>query len=266
LFAGLVFSARSWIPFVPILALLLFVRLTVPRWRRMSAGASYAYYVLVSATISGLLLSIIMARADYLHFIYLHPIFFLVIAWLLDGRDIRHPLLIRFAPVVGFCISMSLLAMAGQLLFAVRGGDRVSTRRGIVSMLNRDRVIPSVQDHVARGERILIYPYNSTYYYLTGTYSPTQFDFYQPGMHTEEQLQQMLTDFSAHPTRAVLYEPDFSEHLREAWPNTPPSSVAPDVLGEYIKREYQSCAMLNPKIEFMMRKDLACPSDHRQSR
>ena len=265
LFAGLVFSARSWVPFVPILALPLLFRLTFRQWRRMSTGPEWAYYVLVSATISGLLLSVVIARADYLHFIYLHPIFFLVLAWLLDGRDIRHPVLVHIAPVVGFCISMSLLAMAGQSLFAMRGDYRVNTRRGTISMATPENVIRVVQSRVAPGEKMLIYPYNSTYYYLTQTYSPTRFDFYQPGMHTEEQLHEMLAEFSSQPTRVVLYEPNFTQHLREAWPNTQPTSIARDVLAEYIEREYRPCAMLNSEIQLMMRKDLECPSEERQS-
>jgi 4-amino-4-deoxy-L-arabinose transferase-like glycosyltransferase len=265
LFAILVFSARTWVPFVPILALPLLARLIFRRWRRLSAGPKWAHYVLVSATISGLLASVVIARADYLHFVYLHPIFFLVLAWLLDGRDIRHPLFMRIAPVVGFCMSMSLLAIAGQSLFALRGDYRVNTRRGTITMATPEKVITLVQSRVAPGEKILIYPYNSTYYYLTQTYSPTRFDFYQPGMHTEEQLREMLAEFSSQPTPVVLYEPNFTRHLREAWPNTSATSVARDVLAEYIEREYRPCAMLNSEIQFMMRKDLECPDEARQS-
>jgi hypothetical protein len=160
---------------------------------------------------------------------------------------------------------MSLLAMAAQSLFSARGDHSVITRRGTITMQTPDMVIPYVQAHVAPGERILIYPYQPTYYYLTQTYSPTRFDFYQPGMHTEQQLQEMLAEFSAHPTRAVLYEPTFTEHLHEAWPNTPSSAIARDALAEYIKSEYRPCAMLTSEIQFMMRNDLVCPNAERPS-
>ena len=260
LFGMLIFSARTWIPYLPIVSVALLVRLTLRRWWRMSNGSEWAYYVLVSAAIAGLLVSIVIARADYLHFIFLQPIFFLVLAWLLDGRSIRHPLFVRIAPVVGFCLSMSLLAMAGQSLFAARGDRVVVTRRGAITMQGPGTVFDYVQAHVAPRERILVYPYQSTYYYLTQTYSPTRFDYYQPGMHTTQQLQEMLADFSAHPTRAVLYEPTFTAHLREAWPNTPPAALERDVLAEYIVREYHPCATLNSEILFMMRNDLACPT------
>ncbi len=263
LFAMLVFSARTWVPFVPIFAVALLIRLTFRRWRRISIGPEWAYYVLVSATISGLLLSIVIARADYLHFIFLQPIFFLVLTWLLDGRGIRNPLLIRIAPVVGFFLCISLLAMAAQLLFSARGNQHVVTRRGVITAQAPDTVIRYIQAHVSPGERLLIYPYQSAYYYLTGTYSPTRFDFYQPGMHTEQQAREMLAEFSSQPTRAVLYEPTFAGHIREAWPNTPASAFRRDPLAEYITLEYRFCTTLSSQIVFMARKDLPCPGGER---
>ncbi len=265
LFAMLIFSSRTWIPFVPIFAVALLARLTFLRRGRISNEREWAYYVLVSATTSGLLLSIVIARADYLHFIFLQPIFFLVLAWLLDGSSIRHPLFVRIAPLVGLCLSMSLLARAAQSLLSTPAPQTVNSRRGAIIMDAPDEVISYVQAHVAPQERILIYPYQPTYYYLTQTYSPTRFDFYQPGMHTEQQLQEMLAELSAYPTRAVLYQPRFTEHLRKAWPNTPPSAIARDVMAEYIVREYQPCATLSSEIVFMVRKDLTCPNAGRPS-
>ena len=269
LFTILVFSALSWVPFLPIFGIALLIRLTFRRWRRISIGPEWAYYVLVSATISGLLLSIIIARSDYFHFMYLQPIFFLALAWLLDGRSIRNQFFTRIAPVVGFCLSMSLLALAAQLLFQARADNSVVTRRGAVTMQTKDTVIEYVQAHVAPGEQILIYPYQSTYYYLTQTYSPTRFDFYQPGMHTDRQLQEMLAEFSAHPTRAVLYQPAFADHMHEAWPNTPPSAFARDAMADTIMREYRECITLtsptNWRFLFMVRRDLTCPNGARPS-
>jgi 4-amino-4-deoxy-L-arabinose transferase-like glycosyltransferase len=265
LFAMLVFSARSWVPFLPLFGVALLIRLTFRRWRRISVGPEWPYYVLVSATISGLLLSIVIARSDYLHFIYLQPIFFLALAWLLDGRGIRNRFFTRIAPVVGFCLSISLLAMAANLLFQTRADHTVVTRRGTLIMQTRDPVIEYVQGHVAPGEQILIYPYQSTYYYLTETYSPTRFDFYQPGMHTDQQLQEMLADFSAHPTRVVLYEPAFASHIHEAWPNTPPGAFAHDAMADYIMREYRGCITLSSQILLMVRRDLVCPDGERPS-
>jgi hypothetical protein len=139
-----------------------------------------------------------------------------------------------------------------------------------VTMDKTDEVIPRVQEYAAPGEKILVYPYLSTYYYLTQTYSPTRYEFYQPGMHTFEQLDEMVRDFSADPTRLVLYEPGFAEHIHEAWPNTPASALARDPMADYILREYHSCGTVTTSgewhFEFMVRKDLSCPELERSSR
>lgn len=131
-------------------------------------------------------------------------------------------------------------------------------------MDKEDQVIPWVQDFATPGEKILVYPYLSTYYYLTRTYSPTRYEFYQPGMHTFEQLDEMVRDFSAHPTRLVLYEPGFAEHIHEAWPNTPAIALVHDPMADYILRTYHSCGTVTTSgewhFEFMLRNDLSCPT------
>jgi 4-amino-4-deoxy-L-arabinose transferase-like glycosyltransferase len=269
LFAMLVYSSLSWVPLLPIIACALLVRLVFRQWRPIPVGPEWAHYVLVSSTITGLLLSVIAGRADYFHFIYLQPIFFLALAWLLGGRNIRNPFFTRIAPAVGFCAAMSLLTLAAELFFATRAGNSVVTRRGTISTGGQDTVIEYVQAHVAPREKILIYPYQSTYYYLTQTSNSTSFDFYQPGMHTDQQLREMMEEFTAHPTRVVLYQPDFADRIHKAWPNTSPAAYASDPMAEYITREYRECITLSSPTEwhflFMVRKNLSCPNEERPS-
>ncbi len=78
-------------------------------------------------------------------------------------------------------------------------------------------------------------------------------------MHTDQQLKELLAEFSAHPTRVVLYEPAFADHIHAAWPNTPQSALARDAMADYIMREYRGCITLSSQILFMVRRDLACP-------
>ncbi len=260
----LVFSSRYWIPYLPLFGIGLLLRLIVPKWRKIAVGSDWSYYVLVSAVIAGLLPTIVAVRADCFHFLFLQPIFFLLLAWLLDGRGIRSPFIARVAPVVGFCLVVSLFAMAGQtLLFQATAHIPVTSRRGTFYLGNNDMVINFVQANVAPGEHTLFYPYMATYYYLTATYSPTRFEFQQPGMHSPEQVQEMLKEFAAHPTRIVLYEPAFSDHIHDAWPNTPARDLVQDPMADYIARNYKACSTLTSTNNWhflaMVRKDLACP-------
>jgi hypothetical protein len=132
-----------------------------------------------------------------------------------------------------------------------------------------DQVVQYVQDRVPGGERILVYPYEPTYYYLTATYSPIRYEFFQPGMNTEAQALSIVSELQNHPVRIVLYQADFAEHVRRSWPNTPERALRDDVVGAYIRNEYRSCATLNSaaslnaagnfRFLFMIRKDLTCP-------
>jgi dolichyl-phosphate-mannose-protein mannosyltransferase len=260
----LAMSSTLWIPVLPLLGVALLPRLVVGIRRGRSVGPKWAYYVLVSSAVAGLLLSIVLVRADVHHFIYLQPVFFLLLAWLLGGRNVRGPVVRRVGPVLGFCAAFSLLAMAMVLLLGAVGPHyTLVTRRGVVHTQERDTVIEQIQAHVAPGERILAYPYASLIYYMTGTYSPTSFEYYQPGMHTREQAMDMLSQLKAHPVRVVLYEPSFAEHIRDSWPNTPARDVASDPVADYIAHEYRRCASADTPANFyflfMVRKDLACP-------
>jgi 4-amino-4-deoxy-L-arabinose transferase-like glycosyltransferase len=261
----LAISPSLWIPVLPLFGVALLPRLVLVGIRRSrSVGPEWSHYVLVSSAVSGLLLSIVLVRSDIVHFVFLQPVFFLLLAWLLDGRNIRGPMVRRLGPVVGFYAALSLLAMAMVLLLRAAGPHHtLVTRRGVVNTPVKDMVIERVQSHVAPGERILVYPYGALLYYLTGTYSPTSFEYYQPGMHTREQAMDMLSQLKAHPVRVVLYEPAFAEHIRDSWPNTQARDLASDPVADYIAHEYRSCASLDSTATFhflfMVRKDLVCP-------
>jgi hypothetical protein len=260
----LVFAPRFWIPYLQLFGVALFLRLALQRRRGIPVSAYWKYYVLVSAVISGLWPTVIAVRADYIHFFFLQPIFFLLIAWFLDGKEIRSSFIRRRAPAVGFCLCVSLLAMGAQgFVFQALSREKVLTRRGLVSMGTKDMVVDYIQAHVPPGEPLLVYPYMATYYYLTETHSPTRFEFSQPGMHTYEQMQLMTDEFSAHPSQFVVYEPAFPDHIHDSWPNTPAEALARDPLGSYIAHNYRPCVALTSATSwhflFMARRDLACP-------
>lgn len=260
----LAFLPALWLPVLPLFAVALLPRLIAGVWRKQSFDADWGYYMLVSTSVTGLLFcGVVAVRADRVHFFYLQPIFLLVLAWLLDGKDIRGPVFRRLGKFLTVCVTLSLVPSAMALLFSVTAPHVTQvTRRGIVVSSSRDTVLDYVQAHVAPGEKILVYPYSSLYYFLTATRSSTAFEYFQPGMNTDEQAREMLNELSAHPVRVVIFEPTFLDHIG-SWPNTPLSALATDRVGDYILREYHSCKMLssadNWHFQFMVRRDATCP-------
>jgi hypothetical protein len=220
--------------------------------------------VLICAALSGLLLSVVIGRADIIHFMYLMPLFCLVLGWMIDGRDIPGRL---FKAVKPFFVTYAMIAFVlfatPLLLRTLNGRNQVQTRRGVVNVPARDTVVEYVQEHVAAGEKILVYPYLPLYYYLTDTFSPTRYEYFQPGMHTPQQAQEMLSELAAARVPVVLFEASFWEKIPTSWPGTPVTAIVRDPVADYIQREYRACKILNSpadwKFLFMVRKDLACP-------
>ena len=70
------------VPVLPIVAVALLIYQTV-QLRKQSTNPQHAsrYYVIVCSGMSGLLLSVVIVRPDVLHFMYLAPVWYVVLAW-----------------------------------------------------------------------------------------------------------------------------------------------------------------------------------------
>ena len=264
LFYALTFSPCFLIPVLPLIAIALFVLWTIQMRRRVVSPTKCAYYALLTSAMSGLLLSIVLVRADVIHFMYLLPLFSLVLAWLVDGRDIPGRLFKVIRPFLYVYVAITFIAFSIPLLMrAARASYSLSTRRGVVTTPGKDTVIEYVQAHVVAGDTILVYPYLPLYYYLTGTFSPSRYEYFQPGMNTGEQAHEMLSRIASGHVRVVVFELSFVEKIPTAWPGTPTRAIADQPVADYIVREYRACQILNSptgwRFLFMVRKDIACP-------
>jgi Dolichyl-phosphate-mannose-protein mannosyltransferase len=251
------------IPLLPILAVGMLAYWLVRMVRRQAPGCEANYYALTTAAISGLLLSVVIGRADIIHFVYLLPLFALVLAWMIEGRDIPGQVYrkLRSGITAYIVIAFSLFGMA--LLIRTIGAHHVTTRRGEITVPGKDTVVDYVQAHVSHGEHIVVYPYLPLYYFLTATYSPTRYDYFQPGMHTVKQADEILSQLSSKRVGVILFEAGFAEKVPRSWPGTPLTAITHDAVTDYILREYRSCKTLQSPSEwrffFMVRNDFPCP-------
>jgi 4-amino-4-deoxy-L-arabinose transferase-like glycosyltransferase len=251
------------VPVLPLIAVGLLAYWIVQTWRRRELQAVDAYYILICAAMSGLLLSVVVGRADVIHFMYLLPLFSLVLGWMIEGRDIPGRIFSAVRPFfVVYTATAFLLFAMPLLLRAINTPGKVQTRRGLISTPADDQIIPYVQAHVAPGEKILVYPYLPLYYYLTDTLSASRYEYFQPGMHTPQQAREMIAELSLGRVRVILFESSFWEKIPSAWPATPLAAIAQDPVADYIQREYRACTSLSSPSDgrflFMVRKNLAC--------
>ncbi len=274
LFAGAPLAARVvtvialspcfLLPMLPITAVGMLGYWLVQIVQRRAPESKANYYVLTTSALAGLLLSIVIGRADIIHFMYLLPLLSLVLAWMIDGRDMPGQIYAMIRPwlTAYIAIAFALFGMA-LLVRAVSAHHNVTTRRGQITVPANDTVVDYVQAHVPRNERVLVYPYLPLYYYLTATYSPTHYEYFQPGMHTPLQADELVSQLSSKQARVILFEPGFAEKIPRSWPGTPLVAITTDPVADYILREYYSCETLQSanksRFLFMIRKDLSCP-------
>jgi len=201
-------------------------------------------------------------RPDSLHFMYLAPVWYVVLAWVLGSRDLHSKLLQRARPYLATYVvaAFGMLAFA-SLLTAVGARQQIATRRGLIRTSKDDTVIPYVQAHVAEGEQMLVYPYLPLYNYLTATRSPSRYDFFQPGMNTSEQAQEIMESLKS--GSSILLQPEFNDTIPVSWANTPLRVIANDPVSDYIARNYRVCKRLTSpeglRFWWMRPKNTLCP-------
>jgi hypothetical protein len=233
------------------------------RTQKLAAG-KVNYYLLLSAVLSGLLISVVIVRADIIHFIYLAPLWYVVLAWMLGAPEFQNHLLLAARPYLITYIAITFGLMSFALLLAATGAQNViQTRRGMIKTTAKDTVVEYVESHVPVGGKILVYPYLPLYNYLTATRSPSRYDYFQPGMNTLEQAQEIVTSLQSHEARPLLFEPGFAEKFANSWPGTPLSAITNDPVADYIVRNYRVCQILNSAsnwhFEYMVRRAETCP-------
>ena len=261
------------IPVLPIIATGLLIYWLWERKRERLRVDRAAYYILVCSSIAGLQLSVLISRADTIHFVHLAPLFYLVLAWVMDGTDLRGGLTRSMRPALSLVLLFTFTALG--MAFLVRNHnarETILTRRGELLGVSQDKVLNYVQAHTAPGSKVLAYPYLPLYYYLTATVNPTRFEYLQPGMHTTAQGQEFIREMAADRTPVVLFEPAFNDKIPTSWPQTPLGSLAYDPVADYILAHYRPCHVLASasdwewRFVYMVRHDLSCPdapgSDH----
>jgi 4-amino-4-deoxy-L-arabinose transferase-like glycosyltransferase len=255
------------IPLLPLLATAIFGWLALARPSK-GLGPRWQHFIFVSAFCVGLLISVLTTkRSDFVHLDYLAPIFYIVLAWAIQGFNLESRPWRSALPFVGVYILISSTAFGLAVLSGPLGAhQQVATARGTITIDDRDHSLESVEKSIKPGEKMLVYPYEPLYYYLTGTFSITRYDFLQLGMHTPDQFQESLRALETNQTRVILFDTTYNERLAWTSPNAPASLFsAADPVADYIFSHYRKCEgpIANQYWTFllMVRKDQPCGSE-----
>ncbi len=232
-------------PVLPLVGLAWLAVWTKQVWNQKHSSAGSGYYVLLSAICSSLLLSIFIVRTDITDFVYLAPLWYVVLAWIMQRRMSSYPLWQKLRPFLQAYIYIAFGMLGFALLLIVNGAPiKSQTRRGVLVTSTSETVIQGVQARVPPGDELLVYPYLPLYNYLTATYSPAKLDFFQTGMNTPEQAQSIIDSLQNRKTHWILLDPEFLTRIPYVWPHTPIAAIANDPVADYIVRHYEMCKVL----------------------
>lgn len=256
------------IPAFPFAALAFLGYGVVRKRSRFAGGERGAYFVVVSACgLGGVLSAVAAGRPDITHLIYISLPLYVTVGWVLGGAPLDSALLVQTRPLLGAYLLVSFTAMG--MFYLVSGplsaGQRLETRRGTIRLPCCDAVIPYLTAHVPRGEKIFVYPYQPLYYFLSDTSNPTQFDYLQLGMHTDEQMKKAIATMESRQTRYVVYALAFNSLVvPHVWPSTSQRALAEDTMRDYLLTRYRPCSAL-PSVAlanvFLVRKGQFCPGE-----
>jgi hypothetical protein len=257
----LLVSPDLLITVLPLIGIVVTICWIVRAYGRADTLKDSAYYIFLGSVFSGLLASVVLVRPDILHFVYLAPLWYVILSWVL-GATTKNRLLTASRPYLfGYvAVAFGLLGIA-LLLNANGSSNRIPTGRGDLRTGEKETVLPYLIAHNS-GQQLLVYPYLPLYNYLTETRSPSRYDFFQPGMNTPEQAQEIIGSLKSRGV-PVLFEPWFSEKFANSWPGTRLGAIANDPVADHIARNYRVCAMLMSasgwRFHYMVEKETSCP-------
>ncbi len=251
---------------LPILALVVLGRYVLMSRKNQLPSSGRAYYLLVCSCTTGLLLSIVDARPNLSHLMYLAPIFYVVLSWVFEAKAFGGTILpaVRSAVALYLVLSFASFGLA-ELVKAGAANQPLVSRRGTLETTAKDEVVAYVQNHVPAGANLFVYPYQPLYYYLTETRNPTSFDFLYYGYQTPGQFREVAQQLKSNLPKVLLFCPSFLLEIGlNAFPQTPLKVIAQrDPMIDLIVSHYRTCTVLRSTQSlnyiFMMRRDLPCP-------
>jgi 4-amino-4-deoxy-L-arabinose transferase-like glycosyltransferase len=259
----LTFSAIWLICALPIFIILV-AGWSVLRRRRDLAPEHVSMVVICGAVTLGSVLSLQATRPDFFHVNFITPLFFFALPWILETWFAPFHSLRKLGGPAAVYVLIAFTAYSMALFWLAKNSQfHLQTRRGEIRTLRPNQTIPFIEANFAPGSTLLVHPYLPIYSFLTRTMTPLRYDFFQPGMHSQEQFREAAGQLAALKPPAVLFQPEFTLIVSSAWPKTPLAALD-DPVADYIVHNYRTCLRLDADTPtaflFMVRKDLNCGS------
>lgn len=195
-------------------------------WKRPSMSV-----VLLLATGFALILST-YPRWDLNHLTWISAPFYALAAALIARTSFKKPVAVIVLIAAGAC-----------LMVGIQQRLRESTRITSVGSVHGKQadldVLTMIQSRVKPSDTLFVFPYRPLLYFVTGAHNPTRYSFLQPGMFSDNDEVEALSELRAHPPRWVFYTHVPPEAYLRIWPGSDPRRLQMAGIEDFLKENYE---------------------------
>jgi len=171
-------------------------------------------------------------RWDLNHLTWVSAPFYALAAPLIARTSFKKPVAVVVLIAAGCCLMVSV-----QQRF--RETTRV-TRVGSVHGSQADLdALAIIQARVKSSDTLFVFPYRPLLYFVTGAHNPTRYSFLQPGMFSDSDESDALSDLRAHPPQWIFYTQAPPEAYLRIWPGSDPRRLRMAGIEDFVWENYK---------------------------
>jgi hypothetical protein len=187
--------------------------------------------VILLATGAALILST-YPRWDLVHLTWVSAPFYVLVAPLAARSVYKKPIALIALMVAASCCLVSIQERLREITRVTSIGT-VHGKQGDVNVLE------AVQARVKPSDTVFAFPMRPMLYFATGAHNPTRYSFLQPGMFSDKDEREALSELRAHPPRWVFYTDVPSELYLRIWPGSDPGRLKMSRIEDFLKENYR---------------------------
>ncbi len=136
-----------------------------------------------------------------------------------------------------------LIAAGSCLMVSVQQRLRETTRVTSIGSIHGKpedvETLAMIQARVKQSDTLFVFPYRPLLYFVTGAHNPTRYSFLQPGMFSDQDEAQALSELRTHPPQWVFYTHVLPEAYLRIWPGSDPQRLRMAGIEDFLRENYQ---------------------------
>ena len=143
-------------------------------------------------------------------------------------------------------IALQILAISAVCLVGLNccsvlyaGAHTTMTRVGKVAVIGSEPALRFMNEYIAPGEEILVYPDSPGYYFLSGTTNPTRYSLLTYNYNTPAQFQEVLSVLDQRRVKWVIWDTTRLSKSADTLPGSQPKSLDGYIVEPYLESHYK---------------------------